>query len=208
MKMFVVDLVVDNAVHCDTEEKANELMQWAHKHGFRRWHDGGPLAGWNNFNRFKKNTCFFFTETTVALVNLERYENGSKNKAKKFEDVLIDWSNLSIGCEWVSVLASGKKIKAKIENVCNYTENQMSFEYVVYTVKEKPYIMKSSEFVSKFEPYVQTYVYKYVFSKISANGYGPVEVTGDWLTVEEAEERFGKHMSYQKIEYTKKLEEL
>lgn len=50
-------LYLDRAVHCDTEEKANEFLALADSVGYK-WVDGKSLIEENFWEEFKKETCY------------------------------------------------------------------------------------------------------------------------------------------------------
>jgi len=59
--MKIQDLGPKDVVHCDTEEKANEILKLAHKAG-KRWSSGNSFLSANNYLSYKSETCYDFND--------------------------------------------------------------------------------------------------------------------------------------------------
>ena len=68
----------DVGVHCDTEEKANQLLEWANLNN-RKWIDGTSFVFSNEFGKYKKNTVYFISSGTFSSIH----------KCKKTKDMVI-----------------------------------------------------------------------------------------------------------------------
>ena len=74
------------AVHCNTEEKANNLLLWASKRGFKRHESEISYLDDNFYKYHKQNTCYSFYYGFCGSVN--RFKE-SNFKVVSYEDVLI-----------------------------------------------------------------------------------------------------------------------
>lgn len=57
----------NTAVHCKTEEHANELLAWADSVGLR-WIDGNSYLKYNNYSFHKENTCYDLYENSFTYI--------------------------------------------------------------------------------------------------------------------------------------------
>ena len=72
-----------NCIHCDTEEKANELLKCLHKLGWR-WASGQPLIGHNFYSEYGKETCYHLNiRNTLSYGSVVFYPKGNPNAARK-----------------------------------------------------------------------------------------------------------------------------
>ena len=73
---------VGKAVHCDTEEQANELLKLAHNSGWR-WGSGKKLIKNTYWLERQENTCYvFYSDKTTILVSYEFYKPTGKEIVK------------------------------------------------------------------------------------------------------------------------------
>ena len=64
-KMINLDEYVGKAIHCPTEELANEFLNLAHEQGFR-WRVGDSLIENNYWDKFKENTCYILLKNKIV----------------------------------------------------------------------------------------------------------------------------------------------
>ena len=101
------DLYLGKAVHCDTEEKANEFLKLAHGFGYK-WYSRESLLEINNYYRFQEKTCYNvnpygITYDPCAFFNVEgttivEFKQEKENKMKfKVGDLVTVRSDLEVG---------------------------------------------------------------------------------------------------------------
>lgn len=80
------------AVHCDTEEQANELLAFLHAEG-AKWNTSSSLLSHNNYEVYRDETCYCFCEGNeysdvryVTFATVE-YLKGDGYKILEFEDI-------------------------------------------------------------------------------------------------------------------------
>lgn len=66
--MKIQDLGPKDVVHCDTEEKANEILKLAEEAG-KRWVYGGRFVDCSKYSEYSSKTCYDFTVGQYASVN-------------------------------------------------------------------------------------------------------------------------------------------
>lgn len=106
----VVNVEVDNVIHCNTEEKANTLLQGLKYSGFL-WISGEPL-GCTNYHIYGENTCYRINInekiTYGDVVGFEKSENANI-KIISYDDLLnqvkLSWSNSEVNELWEAVRA-------------------------------------------------------------------------------------------------------
>jgi len=70
------DLYKNKAVHCDTEEKANEFLSLANSVGYK-WVSNRSLLEDNNWELYKERTCYYIGEYGFEYTRIGwYYENG------------------------------------------------------------------------------------------------------------------------------------
>lgn len=75
-------------VHCQTEEEARVLMEWAHKCGYE-WMDGKPKE-YTAFAAFEKYTCYNFHETRkISYAEKAYFEKYKKQKVIEYSDIIF-----------------------------------------------------------------------------------------------------------------------
>ena len=62
------------AVHCDTEEKANEFLALADSVGYK-WITKRKLIGYSQWERYKEETCYELTDMGFVYGNVEYFKN-------------------------------------------------------------------------------------------------------------------------------------
>ncbi|MDD4001096.1 MAG: hypothetical protein PHX62_09445 [Bacilli bacterium] len=101
----------NKAVHCDTEEKANEFLTLADSFGFKWWFLGSSLLSHNNWKHYKEITCYFikYDEITFGCIQYEKQENyerikfkSQKKKPKFTEDEKVILRNIPEGYNWIA----------------------------------------------------------------------------------------------------------
>lgn len=73
------------AIHCDTEEKANKLLEAFDKLG-KEWISGLSYLAANCWETYKENTCYC---NTNAYSSVDYYKS-KKYKIYEFEDVIFE----------------------------------------------------------------------------------------------------------------------
>lgn len=73
------------AIHCNTEEKADKLLEAFYDYG-EIWADGESYLDNNLYNYEKENTCY---DNTNGFCNFEWYELHNY-KIYEFEDVIFE----------------------------------------------------------------------------------------------------------------------
>lgn len=53
------------AVHCETQQKAIEFLNLAHRFGYK-WINGGKYIDFNNWKRYRSNTCYLLSHGTYG----------------------------------------------------------------------------------------------------------------------------------------------
>lgn len=80
-----------NCIHCDTEEKANELLECLDKLGWR-WASGQPLIGHNFYSEYGKETCYHLNiRNTLSYGSVVFYPKGD-SKIIEFDDLLKEFT--------------------------------------------------------------------------------------------------------------------
>lgn len=84
---FNWDLIMQprTVVHCDTEDKANELLTEAHKRGLK-WSNGNKYTEYNGFNVHESKTCYDFNNN----------DYGSYGHCKKFNYTILSFYDILI----------------------------------------------------------------------------------------------------------------
>ena len=80
-EMFYVETVF----HCDTEEKANELLHKLHQLGYK-WSDNELLTDFNNYNKYNRGSCYKIYNN--KYITSQYYEYYHKRGNKIIEYVL------------------------------------------------------------------------------------------------------------------------
>lgn len=107
------DLYLDKAVHCDTEEKANEFLKLAHRFGWE-WLSRRSLLEINNYYRFQEKTCYLVGRDGFKYCDKDFYiENGYevvefKQETLNVGDVVYDESG-----QRLEVIGFGVKVRTK-----------------------------------------------------------------------------------------------
>lgn len=68
-------LYLGKAVHCDTEEKANEFLALADSVGYK-WESGKRLIEKNAWERYEKETCYYVTNDSLTYSNTNYFKLG------------------------------------------------------------------------------------------------------------------------------------
>ena len=66
-------MYLGKAVHCDTEEKANEFLALADSLGYK-WHSGKSLIEKNEWKTYEEKTCYDITKSVFMFTNVEFYK--------------------------------------------------------------------------------------------------------------------------------------
>ena len=75
----------NTVVHCDTEDKANELLSEAHKRGLK-WSNGSKYTEYNGFNVHESKTCYDFNNN----------DYGSYGHCKDFKYTILSFNDILI----------------------------------------------------------------------------------------------------------------
>jgi len=62
------------AINCKTEELADEFLRYCHKLGIK-WCSGQDFEGLNEWNRHKKETCYWANEREMEYCSIDYYKN-------------------------------------------------------------------------------------------------------------------------------------
>lgn len=90
--MEIKDLIKENvAFHCDTEEKANELLKKAHDLGYK-WNSGYSYLEKSNYDKCEEDTCYFIAEGSYGSYSY------SKDEGYKIIEYILD-----MGCNFMKV---------------------------------------------------------------------------------------------------------
>lgn len=81
------DLYLNKAVHCDTEEKANEFLKLAHDVGYE-WSNHKSLLDINNYFEYKDKTCYKVNAEGITYASL-RFYRGEDLTIVEFEPETI-----------------------------------------------------------------------------------------------------------------------
>lgn len=84
---FNLDKIMGKKVHCDTEEKANELLKFLHENGFV-WSGGNSLLDGSNWCVYRKNTYY-----NVEVCEWVTYGNINGPSAKEEKNV-VEFENV------------------------------------------------------------------------------------------------------------------
>lgn len=109
MKFNLNDYKGDYAMHCKTKEEAESFCRFLYQNG-RRWRNGGSYLQFDNWDRFKIDTIYYF--------NL-----GTYSRAKYVNYVILEWSDFMENTETVSEftlddLKPGDFVKFEDGSVC------------------------------------------------------------------------------------------
>ena len=76
MKKFNYNKIVKEltVVHCETEEQVNELLTWADSVGLK-WSTERSYLGYNNYNDYKEDTCYYLYEGEFSFLYYYKKEN-------------------------------------------------------------------------------------------------------------------------------------
>lgn len=79
-------------MHCDTKTKAKEFLEFLNKNG-RIWKSGESYVPLDNWNYYKKETCYYFNQGTY----------GSNSVASSFGDIVLGFDNFCWdgGCKFM-----------------------------------------------------------------------------------------------------------
>ena len=75
---------IDTVVHCDTYEKAINLLKWADSIGLK-WCDSDSYLN-NAWGTYKEETCYYFYK---GMYYYRNYYNMYGYKIHKYEDVIV-----------------------------------------------------------------------------------------------------------------------
>jgi len=90
------------AVHCDTEEKANEFLKLADSLGFK-WNGGNSLIEYNNWDWYKSTTCYILGFSGKEdLRNKINAELEKLNGPQFTEDEKVILRNIPKGYDWIA----------------------------------------------------------------------------------------------------------
>lgn len=114
-------LYLGKAVHCDTEEKANEFLALADSVGYK-WYSGCGLTGRNFWEDYEKETYYHITNKGILFGNikflhrLDGYqiiEYQLPYKEETIDDIIEE---IEYHQKAINVLHNRLKRKAKVEN--------------------------------------------------------------------------------------------
>lgn len=149
--------VEDLIIHCDTEEKANDLLKKLHEEGYC-WDGGGSLRDYSNYSSYDTSTCYhtrrdreeieysgrdYFYKTNAVIY---KYEPGKERKEYMKIDELVEGVEYGVKdskCKF-RVISGVLEIKRHPDEGCGteWIENHDTYNYI-----------KSLEFVEcEFEP--------------------------------------------------------
>lgn len=75
-------------VHCQTEEEARALMEWAYKCGYE-WMDGKPKE-YTAFDAFEKYTCYHFNEARkISYAEKAYFEKYRREEVIEYSDLVL-----------------------------------------------------------------------------------------------------------------------
>lgn len=77
-------------MHCKTEEEANIFLGFLHSLG-KTWCDGTSYLDRNNFDDYRRNTCYYFNDGTYCSTEWAVTEN---TKILEFSDWIVQEEEL------------------------------------------------------------------------------------------------------------------
>lgn len=107
----------DIVIHCDTEEKANDLLNYLDNLGIT-WVSGSSLLNYNNWEEYKQNTCYEFYNKGISYADCEFYKDENckiieweivDKKTRGFEIVSDEFKKTN---EEITLPTRGSKISA------------------------------------------------------------------------------------------------
>lgn len=89
---FNLEKIIGKNIHCDTEEKASELLKFLHENGFK-WNSGTDLIRENYWKGYAQNTYYRISNCNYGAISCKAVNFGSikiKNVDSyiEFEDVI------------------------------------------------------------------------------------------------------------------------
>jgi hypothetical protein len=96
----------ETVVHCDTEEKANNLLAWAHGEGLK-WRTDSSYEDENYYEHFLDQTCYNLYVGKYAEYDYYKYEGFI---ILKYEAVLLNSVSTSLSEDYLVIDSTGEHI--------------------------------------------------------------------------------------------------
>lgn len=123
----------DIAIHCDTQEKAEDLFNFLHEKGLN-WASGSALITHTNYKNYEKYTCYDYDEE-VNYTSMDWYEN---HEFQIYEWEIFDEETNIISFNEIERTKFTKKIYIS-HSYSGLKENKRDIEYKVKRlIKEYP----------------------------------------------------------------------
>lgn len=147
MKFNLNDYQGKYAMHCNTKEEAESFCRFLHQNG-RRWGCGHSYLQFDNWDRFKIDTIYYFNLGTYSRVKYVNY-------------VILEWSDFMENAETVSEftlddLKYGDFVKFEDGSVCcilfvvdRETHKNVAIEYSTGTIRYMNLSYDDSGFFAK-----------------------------------------------------------
>ena len=111
------DLYLGKAVHCDTEEKANEFLKLAHGFGYK-WVTDGNLLDYSHWDREKEDTCYNANDYGFSYAGVDTYKKSGYTIVKFELEPVEETFNVGDvvyddGGQRLKVIGFGVKVRTK-----------------------------------------------------------------------------------------------
>lgn len=71
--MDIKDLIKDVVIQCETKDEAKRILGMVHDHGYR-WVSGDSIIGHDNWEIYKKLTCYYIRKNVVGYASTIYYK--------------------------------------------------------------------------------------------------------------------------------------
>ena len=100
MKINIIERLKTEAiaVHCDTEEKANDFLEVLHNHGCK-WLSDYELTHHNNYRIYTNETCYIVNQNSKVEYSDKKFYENNNYKIISYDEFMKLYIDEIIECE-------------------------------------------------------------------------------------------------------------